>query len=276
LGRRQPPASNPFSRGDGEFVLAQVGQKRDPGPKLPGECRLNACEGGTRMKQSSLRLALVVTLVTGITAAFIVPSASNAAAIITINDLGEGIIPAPTIVGQPPGVPGIQNVVAGNEIISFTYDDLIPAATTRTRLLFLIEPFTSLLSDEFSWSVTEGSSVETILFISDPNPITIPTPCVSNPDFFENSCDVVVETGANVFTVETSGTQYILMSDVSEVPEPGGLAVLTAGLVGFAFLHRRRNSPVHHRPYHDHAIQDRLRLARSLHCPRMAARRERC
>jgi hypothetical protein len=113
------------------------------------------------MKHASLRLGAVAILVIGAAATFVAPGTSNAAAIVTINDLAEGVIPPPTIVDQPPDVPGIQNVVAGSEMITFTYDDLIPAGATRTRLLFLTEPGTGSPSDEFSWSVTLLSSVET-------------------------------------------------------------------------------------------------------------------
>src|SRR4051794_23842662 len=94
----------------------------------------------------------------------IVPGSSNAAAVITINNVAGGVLPTPTIVDQPPDVPGIQNVVTGDGMVSFIYDDLVPAGATRTRLLFLTDPDTNLPSAEFSWSVVLGSSVETILF----------------------------------------------------------------------------------------------------------------
>jgi PEP-CTERM motif-containing protein len=198
---------------------------------------------------SLLPIALLGIMSAGLS---IAPRASNAAAIITIDDSVEGILPPPTIVDQPPGVPGIQNVVAGNDMMSFTYDDLVPAATTRTRLEFFFEqgvtppsPGMSVLSDEFSWSVTAGSSVETIVLISDPNPITFPTPCIFNLDFFENSCLVVGEFNFNDFTVETTGTTYVILNDLfpeAEVPEPGSLAMLGAALAGFGLVRRRSNS----------------------------------
>jgi hypothetical protein len=190
------------------------------------------------MKCPFFRLCVVAVLTVVLTATFFSPRASGTTAVITIDDVVEGVLLLPTIIDQPPGVPGIENVVAGNEMITFTYDDLIPAAATRTRLLFLLEPGTGAPSDEFSWSVTLGSSLENILFISDPNPITIPTPCVANPDFFENSCDLVSETGSNVFTVETSGTQYILLSDVAEIPEPNGLTLFAGAMASLGLLLR--------------------------------------
>ena len=52
--------------------------------------------------------AFTVALVLGATV--LASTGSNAAAIITINDLAEGVLAPPTIADQPPDVPGIQNV----------------------------------------------------------------------------------------------------------------------------------------------------------------------
>src|SRR4051812_48432425 len=117
-----------------------------------GERRVNPIEEPT-MNRSALSFWAAAKLVVLLSWIFIVPSVADAATVITINDLVEGTLPPPTIVDQPPGVPGIQNVITGNEMLSFTYDDLVPAGATRTRLLFLIEPGTNLPSDEFRWSV---------------------------------------------------------------------------------------------------------------------------
>jgi hypothetical protein len=81
---------------------------------------------------ANLSLRLITMLAIVWSTVSVPPSAAYAAAIITINDLAEGVLPGPTVVGQPPDVPGIQNVVAGNEMLSFTYDDLPPCCMDRS------------------------------------------------------------------------------------------------------------------------------------------------
>jgi hypothetical protein len=85
------------------------------------------------MKTKGLALGAALSL--------LVSQPVNAAVTISIDELMDGP-PLLTSVGIPPGVPGIHNVVATPESLSFTYDDLVLAATTRTRLLFL-SPFRS-------------------------------------------------------------------------------------------------------------------------------------
>jgi PEP-CTERM motif len=170
------------------------------------------------------------------------------AATISIDDLLEGP-PVLTAVDIPPDVPGIQNVVSTSESISFTYDDLVPAETTRTRLVFLAEAGSNFASDEFSWGVVQDQSVETVSFTSDLDPanISIPSPCVFNPDFFQNSCQVIFETGdfQLVLFVPVTETLYLVRSDI-DLPEPSTIFLLGAGLLAFTLL-RRRGGGMHRR-----------------------------
>src|SRR3984893_11655990 len=119
---------------------------------------------------------------------------------------------------------------------------LVLAGATRTRLVFLSEAGSSFASDEFSWSVIEGQSVETIFFRSDLDPanISIPSPCVFNPDFFEDSCQVIPETGdfQLVLSVPATGTAYLVRSDV-DVPEPATIFLLGTSLLALTLLRRR-------------------------------------
>jgi hypothetical protein len=182
----------------------------------------------------------------------LVSAPSQAAAIITIDDRGDGI-PELQVIGVPLGVPGIQNVIGGNEFISFTYDDLVPAATTRTRQRFLREIVRqndlevgtpSGISDAFIWSVVEGNSVETVRFFSNgaDNFPALPNPCIPNLNFFQNSCEIFDELGdlpSDFFIVPNTGTTYFIQSDTGfsliSVPEPSSFALFVfavSGLLG--------------------------------------------
>jgi hypothetical protein len=164
------------------------------------------------------------------------------AATISIDDILDGP-PVLTAVDVPPDVPGIQNVISTPESISFTYDDLVPAASTRTRLVFLAEAGSGFASDEFSWSVVEDQSVETVSFKSDLDPadISIPNPCVFNPDFFQDSCEVRSETGdfQLVLFVPATETFYLVRSDI-DLREPSTILLLGDGLFAFTLIRRRR------------------------------------
>jgi PEP-CTERM motif-containing protein len=183
----------------------------------------------------------VISFTLGVGVSLLASEPVYAAATISIDDLLDGP-PVLTSVGIPAGVPGIQNIVATAESLSFTYDDLVVAGASRTRLVFLSEAESSFASDEFSWGVIEGQSVETILFRSDLDPanIPIPRPCVFNPDFFQNSCQVIPETGdfQLVLSVPATGTAYLVRSAV-DVPEPATIFLLGTGLLALALLRRR-------------------------------------
>jgi hypothetical protein len=189
-----------------------------------------------------MQVRTLTALALAVAISFLALEPINAAATISIDDLLDGP-PVLTSTGIPPGVPGIQNVVAGPESLSFTYDDLVLAGATRTRLLFLTDPGSiSLASDEFSWSVVQDQSVETVLFRSDLDPVNIPipSPCVFNPDFFQNSCQVIPESGdfQLVLSVPATGTAYLVRSDV-EVPEPATIFLLATGLLVLSLLRKR-------------------------------------
>lgn len=64
----------------------------------------------------------VISFIVGVTLSLLASEPVYAAATISIDDLLDGP-PILTSVGIPAGVPGIQNVVAAPESLSFTYDD---------------------------------------------------------------------------------------------------------------------------------------------------------
>ncbi len=195
---------------------------------------------GIRRRKRKMYIRAITVLAVSVGLEVLASKSVNAATI-SIDDLLDGP-PVLSFINIPVGVPGIQNVVSGPESLTFTYDDLVVAGATRTRLVFLTDPdSTSLASDEFSWSVVQGQSVEHVSFTSDLNPsnIPIPNPCVFNPDFFQNSCQVIPETGdfQLVLSVPTTGTAYLVRSDV--IPEPETTFLLGAGLLVIGLLRRR-------------------------------------
>jgi hypothetical protein len=165
---------------------------------------------------------------------------AEAAAIITIAEI-PGINIAILTEGIPDGVPGISIISSGPEFIHFTYDDGIPSAvTTEIDVLMLEKGGQNAPSDLFAWFGQTGSSVEEVFFFSDPE---LPPTCTPSP-----ICTVlppVIETGQPQTLLEIHGaggallTQYRAVSDVSDVPEPATIVLLTIALVSLSvFRHR--------------------------------------
>jgi hypothetical protein len=85
-----------------------------------------------------MRIRAITVLAVGVGLEVLASKPVNAATIF-IDDLLDGP-PLLSSINIPVGVPGIQNVVSNPESLTFTYDDLVVAGATRTRLLFLTDP----------------------------------------------------------------------------------------------------------------------------------------
>jgi hypothetical protein len=169
------------------------------------------------------------------TAMLLWPALANAA-IITIAEPRDEVSPITvTAVGVPPGAPGITNIIATAESITFNYDDNVIKAHTVELDAVMLEADGNA-SDVVKNFETQNQSLQMFSFFSDdgaglPATCTPSITCLIGPPVLE-TCgpDLLLQIDPSIFVV----------SDV-DVPEPDSIWLLGIGLVALAAI-RRRNA----------------------------------
>ncbi len=152
---------------------------------------------------------------------------------ISISDLNDTI--TATVNGQP-----VTLSFSAPEDVSFTFDrGGAPAGGDLTARFALTEPGSSVISDELQAIYTQGNTVVTVHFCSDPSTFAF---CggLLNSDMAEDG------TSQHLFDVAFNGVidSYNVASEATEsgeaaVPEPASVVLITTGIAGIFGLARR-------------------------------------
>jgi PEP-CTERM motif len=156
------------------------------------------------------------------------------AASVTITESKDEVSPITvTAVGVPLGAPGITNVMATAESITFNYDDNIIRAHPLEVDVVMLEADGSE-SDVLKDFQTPNESLQTISFFSDDG-AGLPATCTPSLSCIVSS--PVLETGGPDFLVNVEPAIFAI-SDV-DVPEPGSIWLLGVGLIALAAIRHR-------------------------------------
>jgi hypothetical protein len=164
------------------------------------------------------------------------------AAVVTITEPKDEVSPITVMaIGVPPGAPGITNVMATAESITFNYDDNIIRAHTVEVDAVMLEADGSE-SDVVKDFETQNQSLQTISFFSDDGRGLPPT-CTPSISCLIGS--PVLETGGPDFLLNVEPSIFAV-SDV-DLPEPASIWLLCVGLIVLtAIRHRNLASRLSH------------------------------